>query len=63
MSEQAPGLLSAADACKWLSCSPKQLYILRRDRGLPTVQFGPRAVRFDIRDLQAWVDTQKQRRK
>lgn len=58
MSDDAPLLLTASDAAGRLSISPRTLWTLT-DRGeMPVVRIG-RAVRYDVRDLIAWIDANK----
>lgn len=53
------GLLRPPDAAKWLACSPRTLWSLTAPRGpLSVVRIG-RAVRYDVRDLQAYVNGAK----
>lgn len=65
LSEQAPVtpqlLLRPDEAAKALAISPRSLWT-RMDRGeIPCVRIG-RSVRYDLADLQAWIEAQKKGR-
>jgi hypothetical protein len=52
-------LLDVPDACAALSICAKTLWTLTAPRGpIPAVRIG-RAVRYDVRDLQKFIDGQK----
>lgn len=53
-------LVTEAEAAKQLAISPRKLWELRNRGEIPHLRVG-RAVRYDLRDLQAWIDAQKQR--
>ena len=55
-----PMLLTARQAAAALSISERTLWGLTVRGELPVVRIG-RAVRYDPRDLQAWIDRSKQR--
>jgi hypothetical protein len=58
-------LLSSSDAARALSISPRMLWALTRPRGpIPVIRLGgrgatARALRYDLRDLVAWIDSLK----
>lgn len=51
-------LLRARDAAKRLAVSERTLLRLTKDGALPSVQFR-RSVRYDVADLLAFIDRQK----
>jgi hypothetical protein len=54
-----PLLLTARDAARLLAVCEKTLYLLTQPRGpLPVVRIG-RGVRYDMRDLERFVNQQK----
>ncbi len=53
-----PLLLNARQTAKALSISERKLWDLTDTRELPHVHIG-RSVRYDPRDLQAWIDGRK----
>jgi excisionase family DNA binding protein len=53
-------LLSAREAAKSLRVSERTLWALTQPRGpIPFVRVGRRGIRYDPRDLVAWIDGQK----
>lgn len=53
-------LLTAREAAKSLAISTRSLWSLTQPRGpLPCVRIG-RSVRYDFRDLEKWIEGQKQ---
>ena len=64
MTEQALAiprlLLRGRDAAEALSVSPRKLWALTEPRGpIRCIRIG-RAVRYDVRDLRAWINSQKE---
>ena len=57
----APLLLKPREAAMALAVSPRKLWELTNTGELPCVRIG-RAVRYDVRDLIAWIDKQKNSR-
>jgi predicted DNA-binding transcriptional regulator AlpA len=56
----APRLLTTEAAAEYLSLEPGTLENWRyKGTGPPVTRLGGRAVRYDIKDLDAWVDAQK----
>ena len=58
-------LLKSAEAAAYLGVSERTLWTMGRSGDLPRVEvaLGARAiVRYDLRDLEAWVESKKQRR-
>lgn len=53
-----PLLLSAREAAKALSVCEKTLWTLTQRGDIPVVRIG-RAVRYDPRDLRAWIESAK----
>jgi excisionase family DNA binding protein len=53
-------LVTSKEAAKALAISERSLWQFAADGQLPRVRMG-RSVRFDIRDLKAFVDGQKER--
>ena len=51
-------LITARDAAKALSIGQRKLWELTNRREIPHVRIG-RAVRYDPRDLEQWIATQK----
>jgi len=51
-------LLKPDEAAQSLAISPRLLWTLTNSGELPCVRIG-RAVRYDPRDLRAWIDQQK----
>jgi excisionase family DNA binding protein len=54
-----PLLLTPPEAARLLAVSPRTLWQLTHDGGIPVVRFG-RAVRYDVRDLLAFIDRAKE---
>jgi excisionase family DNA binding protein len=54
----APLLLSPRDAARSLAISPRKLWDLTKRGEIPKVPCG-RLVRYDTRDLLAWIERQK----
>ena len=50
-------LLRPAEAAKALGVSPRTLWSL----AIPRVQIGKRGVRYDVADLRAWIEKNKNR--
>ncbi len=63
MTEQAPSLprllLNTRDAAKALAISERKLWELTNCKAIPAVRIG-RAVRYDLHDLQEFIDRQKE---
>lgn len=57
-SSPLPTLLRAREAAEMLAVSPRKLWELTNRGLVPCVRIG-RAVRYDVRDLAAWIDEQK----
>jgi len=57
----APLLLNSRDAAKALAISERTLARLTATGEIPHLRIG-RLLRFDLRDLQAWIDRQKEAR-
>jgi predicted DNA-binding transcriptional regulator AlpA len=55
----APLLLSSRAAAKALSLCEKTLWSLRRAGKLRAVRIGPRAIRYDVADLQRFIEASK----
>lgn len=51
-------LLRAREAAKALAISQRTLWTLTHHGDIPCVRVG-RSIRYDVRDLQAWIDGQK----
>jgi excisionase family DNA binding protein len=49
------GLLTALEAARFLAVSPRKLWQLTKDRQVKALKLG-RSVRYDVRDLQEFVD-------
>jgi excisionase family DNA binding protein len=56
----APLLLTAREAARLLSISPRTLWTLTNRGELPAVRIG-RAIRYDPVDLRHWIERQKQK--
>ena len=54
-------LLTARDAARALSISPRKLWQLTKDGTIPVVRLG-RAVRYDAQDLRRLIDEHKNER-
>ncbi len=52
-------LLTEPQAAKALAISPRKLWSIRNEGGIPCVKSG-RLVRYDRDDLRAWIDRNKQ---
>ncbi len=50
-------ILTPLEAAAWLRVSRRTLWTLTRDGGLRSIRIG-RSVRYDVRDLVAWIDAQ-----
>jgi excisionase family DNA binding protein len=59
-SETTTLLLSTAETAKSLGVCPRTLYSLRREGELPVVRLRG-LVRYDLRDILAFIDQRKQR--
>jgi excisionase family DNA binding protein len=55
MTAETPLLLTAKDAAKTLAVSEKTLYTLTRENRVKIVRIGLRCVRYDLRDLEAFI--------
>lgn len=53
-------LLRPREAAAMLALSPRKLWELTNRKLIPCVRIG-RAVRYDVRDLVAWIEDQKSR--
>lgn len=51
-------LLTETQAAKALSISPRSLWAIRKKGEIPWVSTG-RSVRYDVRDIQSWIDRKK----
>lgn len=51
-------LLTAREACQALAISDRKLWSLTAGHEIPCVRIG-RAVRYDPRDLEAWIEARK----
>lgn len=58
--EPGQKLLKPGEAAKYLAISPRHLWDLAKKGEVPVVRIG-RATRYDIRDLDSWVEEQKTR--
>lgn len=67
MPEQpAPRLLRVKEAAAYLNVSPRTLWALSNLGKIPTVRFGTGgrgSVRYDLRDLDAWIEASKEARR
>ncbi len=59
--EQAlePLLLTTRQAAKMLTISERTLYTLTKSGQIPAVKLGVRGLRYDPRDLLAWIEQAK----
>ena len=58
--EEGPRLLlTPSDAARALAISSRKLWALTKEGEMPCVRIG-RAVRYDVADLQKWVDAGKE---
>lgn len=55
-----PRLLSTEDAAEYLAVSPWQLRQLAHAGDLPFIRSGARSWRFDVHDLDAYIERQKE---
>ncbi len=62
-SDVTPMLLTARQAAKALTISERTLWSLTQRGEIPAVRFGGRNVRYDPRDLDAWIQGAKNSRK
>jgi hypothetical protein len=51
-------LMKPAEAAKALAISPRKLWSLTAGSLIPCVRIG-KAVRYDLADLRAWIESQK----
>jgi excisionase family DNA binding protein len=58
--ETVPRLLRPREAATLLAVSIRKLWQLTNMRLIPSVRIG-RSVRYDLRDLEAWIEQQKDR--
>lgn len=56
-----PQLLNDKDAATWLGICPRSLWGLRVSGEIPYVKI-KRSIRYDIKDLKAYVERNKRRR-
>ncbi len=56
--EREPMLVTAREAARILSISERTLFTLTKAGEIPVLKIG-RAVRYDPRDLQKWIETAK----
>jgi excisionase family DNA binding protein len=56
---EGPRLLKPPDAAKRLGISERKLWDLAKRGEVPVVRIG-RSVRYDVADLQRWIDSCKQ---
>ena len=54
-----PLLIDKTAACRLLSISPRKLWSLTASGDIPKVRIG-RSVRYDVRDIEAYIEQQKQ---
>jgi len=54
-----PMLLTTRQAAKVLTVSERTLYSLTKTGAIPAVKLGVRGLRYDPRDLLAWIDRAK----
>ena len=59
-SQFRPRLLSTEDAAEYLAVSPWQIRQLVHEGKLPAIRSGARSWRFDLRDLDSYIDAQKE---
>ncbi|NLW83658.1 MAG: helix-turn-helix domain-containing protein [Phycisphaerae bacterium] len=59
MENKTPLLLSSRDAAKTLAISERTLYTLTQQGRIRAVRLGQRCVRFDVRDLEAFIQACK----
>ncbi len=57
--EMIPQLLRSTEAAAYLSISPRTLWTLTKRGDIPCVRIG-RSVRYDRRDLEAWIQRAKE---
>jgi len=63
-SDRTVRLMSAREAAVYLGLSPRTLWGLENRSQIPAVRFGAgrrKSVRFDIRDLDRWIEAGKDR--
>jgi excisionase family DNA binding protein len=56
--ETSARLLTAREAEKYLSVSPRKLWEMKNTGEIPCVRLG-RALRYDRQQIDAWIDRQK----
>lgn len=56
MENKTPLLLSSRDAAKTLAVSERTLFSLVKEGRVKSVRVGQRCVRYDVRDLEAFID-------
>ncbi len=54
-----PQLLTPLQAADALAISPRKLWQMTKDGEIASIKIG-RLVRYDIRDLQRWIESRKQ---
>ena len=60
-SKPAPLLIDASGAARLLAIGTRKLWELTNRRDIPCVRIG-RAVRYDVRDLESWIESHKSKR-
>ena len=59
-------LLTAKQAATYLGISPRTLWSMTNSGEIPSVRFGSsrrQSVRFDVADLDQWIDSRKKARR
>lgn len=51
--------LTAEQAGEFMGLTARQVLELARQGRLPHIRYSPRIVRFDLDDIEAWVESQK----
>jgi len=58
MADPAPLLVDSKTAARMLAISPRTLWAMQKSGELPVVRIR-RSIRFDVKDLEAWIEGRK----
>lgn len=60
VSDRPKPKLTAAQAGEYMGLTARQVLDLARQGRLPHIRYSPRIVRFDVDDIEAWIEARKQ---
>lgn len=62
MKTEMKTLLTVKNVADLLAVSPKFVYMLVQEKGLPALKVGHRTLRFDLEDLNRWLKEMQKKR-